>query len=130
MSRPGSQTRPWETHQGLLDGDEVLVCNTPNGDHIVPGGRRELDGLSQFAVLLLHQAGERPDDPSHTYPHPDCFMVVYRATAISRPSREWADTEGWETGSALYAIAEAMQLGLSPIDNELLRAAAARRSPS
>lgn len=135
----------------VLDGGRVLVCKTPHDQHIIPGGRRELgesweetarrevyeetgfevDALSLLGVVLLHQDGERPDDPSHTYPHPDCFWVVYRAQARSAPLKAWADTEGWETGSELYDIADALQLDLSAVDSALLRATApGQRSPS
>jgi 8-oxo-dGTP diphosphatase len=125
-------------------GREVLVCETPNGPHIIPGGRREvgetweatarrevreetgyeLGDLTPLAVVLLHRDNERPDDPEYVFPHPDAFWVVFVAEPRARPTDGWVDVEGWERASVMMPIEDAAQLDLTPIDHALLRAIA------
>ena len=127
----------------VIDGDQVVLCQNANGAHVVPGGRREvgetweetarrevweetgfrLGELEQVAVILLHREGERPDDPSYTYPHPDTFWVVFRATPVGREADTWTDTEGWELSSELVPIDDALARDdLWVLDQALLRA--------
>lgn len=111
-------------------GERIVVCETPDGIHPRPGGRREpgeshrdtarrevheetgwlLEPLPFEALgwLHLHHLRDQPED--HPYPHPDFIQVVYAAKAIQRDGEidaTWSDTEGWETGSELPSPTEA-----------------------
>jgi len=115
-------------------GDGVIVCTTPNDEHIWPGGRREpgetyeqtamrevreetgwlLDPESFRKLGVLHFEKLRPWDGDLRYPHPDFVQVVFVATASRHETGEpWADTEGWEQSSRIVPLDELSGLQLT-----------------
>jgi ADP-ribose pyrophosphatase YjhB (NUDIX family) len=113
-------------------GEHIVVCDTPDGPHPWPGGRR-IQGESHWQTarrevheetgwlleptpftlvgwLHLHHREERPE--SSQYPHPDLVQLIYKARASQRDGGrqvDWRDTEGWESGSRLLSLSEARQ---------------------
>lgn len=115
----------------VLVGDQVLVCDTPDGCHPWPGGRREpgetpaetacrevheetgwiLDRVSVEPIGWLHLECLRAQPEDHPYPHPDFLQLVCLARATHRDEGPdvWVDTEGWEQASRLVPLDEAVQ---------------------
>jgi len=127
-------------------GDRFVVCRTPDGPHILPGGRREpgetypatarrevyeetgwlIDepDLQLLGFLHLRFVQPRPDD--HPYPHPDFLQLVYTAPAHRHAGGEhtgWADLEGWEQGHDLRTGPELRADGLPATQRAFLDAA-------
>lgn len=129
-------------------GGRIVVCDTPDGAHIWPGGRRE-PGEAYRATArrevyeetgwLIHEHELRelgflhyrlvetpPND--HPYPHPDFLQVVYTAAAYdhadTRPA-DWVDLEGWERRHRLLTPAELYAEGLPPAQRAFLDLVAA-----
>jgi ADP-ribose pyrophosphatase YjhB (NUDIX family) len=126
--------------------DRVVVCETPNDVHVVPGGRREpgetfeatarrevheetgwlieVSDLRLLGFLHFRHTQALPDD--HPTPHPDFLQVVYTARARAhddqRPA-DWADVEGWELGHRLLSASELDQIELPAVQRAFLRAA-------
>lgn len=134
----------------VTDGERVLVCETPNGCHVVPGGRREVGEtweetarrevqeetgytvaeMEQVAVLLIHMNNERHPDPEQMYPYPDAFWVIYRAEPLTWPADGWADTQGWELSSAMHPVGEVLRRDdLEPVHRALIQAIFSAESP-
>lgn len=128
----------------VLDGDRVLVCDTPNGPHVVPGGRREPgETLEQTARREVHEETgcrvgamaplgffhftQLADVPAgYPYPHPELVQVVFTAPLEGALSDGWVDAQGWEQGTSLVPVHEALKLPLGATDVALLRIAIAR----
>jgi ADP-ribose pyrophosphatase YjhB (NUDIX family) len=114
-------------------GDGLLVCETADGWHPWPGGRREpgetvaetacrevheetgwrLDPSSLVLVGWLHIEFFNEVPPDHPYPHPDIVQLVFTGRATTQddaPGGEWRDTEGWEQRTRVASLAEAMAL--------------------
>jgi 8-oxo-dGTP pyrophosphatase MutT (NUDIX family) len=118
-------------------GDEVVICDTPDGADPWPGGRRET-GESHWATaarevyeetgwslcptqfrmlgwLHLECLSAMPAD--HPYPHPDFLQVVYTAKAEHREAEHeegWVDLDGWVEFSRLLPIGEARAVVTAP----------------
>jgi 8-oxo-dGTP pyrophosphatase MutT (NUDIX family) len=117
--------------------DQVIVCETPDGPHIWPGGRR-MPGESYEATArrevheetgrrieerLLRPLGflhyrivdGRPDD--YPYPHPDFLQIVYATRIdggdIDDSGTGWVDVEGWEQGHHLHPLRDLDNLQVS-----------------
>jgi len=121
--------------------DQVIVCETPDGPHIWPGGRR-MPGESYGATArreVHEETGRRIEErllrplgflhyrivdgrPDHyPYPHPDFLQIVY-ATRIDggdigdrdlAGGTPWADVEGWEQGYHLHPLRDLDDLQVS-----------------
>jgi 8-oxo-dGTP pyrophosphatase MutT (NUDIX family) len=124
----------------VRSGDHILVVRDPVAAHILPGGRREagetllqtlqrevleetgwtIRDISLLGFVHFHHLTPRPAD--YRYPYPDFLHLVYAATA-DRYDALKRETDGYELGSALLPIAEAVALPLSQGERALLRAA-------
>jgi 8-oxo-dGTP pyrophosphatase MutT (NUDIX family) len=128
-----------------VDG-RVVVCETPNDTHVMPGGRREPgETFEATARREVHEeTGWLVDEPDlrllgflhfrfvtavpddHPYPHPDFLQLVYtapaRAHAGGRPA-EWADTAGWERTHRLLTPGELAGVDLPAVQRAFLAAA-------
>jgi ADP-ribose pyrophosphatase YjhB (NUDIX family) len=113
----------------VVVGDRVVVCDTPDGCHPWPGGRREpgesytdtacrevreetgwlLDPASVVPVGWIHLEHLEAQPADHPYLHPDFLQLVCigRATGREDDAVEWVDTEGWEQASRLVSLDEA-----------------------
>lgn len=113
-------------------GDRIVVCETPNGAHPWPGGRRQ-PGESHWqtarrevheetgwlieaepfeTVGWIHLRHLRDQAEDWPYPHPDFLQLVYTAETRERDGgadNNWSDVEGWETSSQLMTLAEARE---------------------
>jgi 8-oxo-dGTP pyrophosphatase MutT (NUDIX family) len=113
-------------------GEQIVVCDTPDGSHPWPGGRRapgeshwetarrevheetgwliEPAPFKLMGWLHLHHRQEQPENSE--YPHPDLVQLVYQARSLRRDGGrqvDWQDTEGWESASRLLSLSEARQ---------------------
>jgi 8-oxo-dGTP pyrophosphatase MutT (NUDIX family) len=118
-------------------GDRVVVCEAPDVQHVLPGGRRlpgetyqatarrevyeetgwlvdEAD-LRLLGFLHFRYVDAMPDD--HPYPHPDFLQLVYTAPARGREGdgTGWVDLDGWELGHRLHTLADLGRLGLPAV---------------
>lgn len=126
-------------------GDQIVICDTPDGADPWPGGRREA-GESHWATaarevyeetgwslcperfrmlgwLHLECLSAMPRD--HPYPHPDFLQVVYAATAEQEETtREagWVDLDGWVQSSRLLPVDEARAVVTVPCATPFLDA--------
>jgi 8-oxo-dGTP pyrophosphatase MutT (NUDIX family) len=125
--------------------DRIIACETPDGWHIWPGGRRRPGESYQQTVRrevleetgwLLHAADPRrlgflhlrlirAQAADYPWPHPDFLQLVYTATASTHadPGSDWVDVEGWEQGHRLLTRAELRFMELSPAQWAFLDAA-------
>jgi 8-oxo-dGTP pyrophosphatase MutT (NUDIX family) len=132
--------------------DRVVVCETPNDTHVLPGGRREpgetfeatarrevheetgwlIDESDLRLIGFLHfrHTDVPPDDQPHR--HPDFLQAVYTAPARAhddeRPA-DWADVEGWERGHRLLSASELDRIELPAVQRVFLRAAGIAGAP-
>lgn len=110
-------------------GDQLVVCDTPDGCHPWPGGRCEpgesfvdtacrevreetgwlLDPASVVPVGWIHLEHLKTQSEDYPYLHPDFLQLVCVGRASSREDDavEWVDTEGWESASRLLPLEEA-----------------------
>jgi len=121
-------------------GDQVLVCQEPDGRVMIfPGGRREpgetsqqtavrevaeetgwdldVGSLSVIGFLHFHHLSPVPAD--HPYPHPDFLQLVQHGTATGSPV-DWVDPEGWVVRSWFADRALLDSQPLSPSERHLL----------
>jgi hypothetical protein len=113
----------------VLVGDQIVVCDTPDGCHPWPGGRREASesfaetacrevreetgwlvdtgSVTPVGWIHLEHLRKQPDD--YPYLHPDFLQLVCigRATSREGDAEAWVDTEGWESASRLVSLHEA-----------------------
>jgi len=113
-------------------GDQVVICTNRDGfSHPWPGGRREpgesladtacrevmeetgwtVDPVSLQLLGWLHFEYLELQPEDHPFPHPDFLQYVYTARAGEGPEprdQAWVDTEGYELGSVLMTIDEAI----------------------
>ena len=79
----------------IMTQDQVLVLANPDGEHIMPGGRRETGETPAAAVIrevreetgldiavdthavVMHFHHTTPKPPLYEYPYPDFLQVVY-----------------------------------------------------
>lgn len=124
-------------------GDRVVVCHTPNGPHILRGGRREpgeshtatacrevheetgwlLDEDDLRPIGFLHHRTLDPVPADHPYPHPDFLQLVYTAHAVRHAGGKWSswsDTEGWEQRHDLLTVEEVRRLPVPSVHLSLL----------
>jgi ADP-ribose pyrophosphatase YjhB (NUDIX family) len=110
----------------LLDGRKVLVCKTPDGPHVWPGGRQEF-GESPTATVVrevleetgwevevgpflghVHLRHLQPEPQDYPFPYPAFSQLVYVSAPIRHLTGErWSDVEGWES-DATFVDAEAV----------------------
>jgi len=113
----------------VLVGEQIVVCDTPDGCHPWPGGRREpresfvetacrevreetgwlLDPASVVPVGWIHLEHLKAQREDSSYLHPDFLQLVCIGRAISREDDavDWVDTEGWESASRVVSLDEA-----------------------
>jgi 8-oxo-dGTP pyrophosphatase MutT (NUDIX family) len=126
--------------------DRVVVCETPNDTHVVPGGRREPgetfeatarrevheetgwlineSDLRLIGFLYFRPTEALLDDNPHL--PPGFLQVVYTAPARAHhtePAAHWTDVEGWESGHRLLSASELDQIQLPAVQRAFLRAA-------
>jgi ADP-ribose pyrophosphatase YjhB (NUDIX family) len=121
-------------------GDEVLVVEDGEGEHILPGGRREPGETVAETVVrevleesgwevrlgwllgVLHFRHLGPPPAEHPFRQPDFLHVVFAAEAVAYlPERRQPD--GYELGSDFRPIALVREMRLSAGERELLEAA-------
>lgn len=122
--------------------DRVVVCHTPDGPHIVPGGRREpgeshtatavrevreetgwlLDEPDLSFVGFFHYRMLDPLPEDHPFPHPDILQLVYTARAARHSAdwSSWSDSEGWEQRHDLVPTADLANLPIPTYQLSLL----------
>ena len=116
----------------------IVVCDTPDGEHVLPGGRREAgETHEETAIREVHEeTGWHVIPRTVTYlglfhiefinvektdpalPSPDIIQLIFTGIASDRDvdaDAEWKDTEGWEQGSRLVAIQEVHEIVSSPV---------------
>lgn len=124
----------------VLRQGHILAVRDPDGQHILPGGRREphetleqavrrevleetgwtIDGLRLLGVLRFRHRSPKP--VGYAYPYPEFFQAVYRANATSHhPTKR--QPAGYELGAELQPLAAVQRLNLTPAEQVLLRAA-------
>jgi 8-oxo-dGTP pyrophosphatase MutT (NUDIX family) len=113
--------------------DRVVVCQTPDGPHIWPGGRRmagesyqatarrevyeetgrtiDENVLRPLGFLHYRFVEARPDD--HPYPHPDFLQIVYSTRIGDDGHADWVDVDGWEQGHHLHPLRDVDDLRIS-----------------
>lgn len=127
----------------VLRGDRVLVLSNKDGEHFLPGGRRELgetliESLRRevleetgwtirepalVGVARFHYLGPRP--PGRDYPYPDFVQVVYAAEADAElPARRL--TDDYEERAELRPISDVRLTRRLPEHDLFLRAAVDR----
>lgn len=116
----------------VLVGGSVLLCETPQDVHILPGGQVEqgetileaacrevleetgwqVNPANAEMLGFIHMRNASPVPPDHRFPNPDFIhaVLVVHADASEAPEGEWADTEGWEVRSGLRPIDEVQAL--------------------
>jgi ADP-ribose pyrophosphatase YjhB (NUDIX family) len=113
----------------VIVSDQIVVCDTPDGCHPWPGGRREagesfvetacrevheetgwlLDPGSVTPVGWIHLEHLKTQPEDYPHLHPDFLQLVCvgRATNREDDAEGWVDTEGWEKASRLVSLDEA-----------------------
>ena len=125
----------------VIEGGRVLVVRDPDGEHVLPGGRRELGETAAAAahrevieetgwsisdpiplsVLHLHYETPRPANMGRV-PYPDFLWQVFAAKPRSfDPAAR--HTEGYELGAAFHPISESLKQRLPLFHRVLLEAA-------
>lgn len=126
----------------VIDGGNVLVVRDGDGEHVIPGGRREpgesaldavhrelieetgwsISAVTAFSVLHLHHETPRPTDAGHII-YPDFLWQVF----VAKPrtfDAEARHTDGYELGASFRPIAQVLQQqSLEPFQRVLLEAA-------
>ncbi len=122
----------------------VLVITNEDGEHILPGGRREPGETSvatakrelheeagldvspaiQMAVLHFHHTTPKPS--RYVYPYPDFLQIVYFVPVECIMPLTVADSDRYETAAVFASIATLLDGDrLPPIQQALLRQAIA-----
>jgi 8-oxo-dGTP pyrophosphatase MutT (NUDIX family) len=127
----------------VLRGGEVLVVTTPDGHHIIPGGRRDpgeltvnavrrelleetgwlVGNLRPFAVLHLHYETDRPTDLTRIM-YPDFLWHVFTATPLEFRASERLQDEEPVLDATFIPIKDALNLNLASYQRQLLDALA------
>jgi 8-oxo-dGTP pyrophosphatase MutT (NUDIX family) len=123
-------------------GSEVLVVETPHGNHILPGGRREdgettvaaiqrevleetgwvIDSLRPFAVLHLQYQTPMPQNVGRVI-YPDFIWHVFTAEASEYcEERQLRDESEVVLATCFKPIEEALGAQLDPFQHDLLDA--------
>lgn len=125
----------------VFDGELVLVVQDADGEHILPGGRREagesavdavhrevveetgwsISDTAAFSIIHLHHETPRPVDVGHVI-YPDFLWHVFVATPRAFDARA-RHTDGYELGATFRPIAEVLQQPLEPFQRALLETA-------
>ena len=115
-------------------GDRIVVCDTPNGPHTWPGGRIE-PGESHAecaAREVWEETGWRIDVTTmrrvgHLEVQPwNVVQPIYVVDGVSCDDEGWRDTEGWELGSELCTVDDAIgRVGRDGVNAAILGAIAA-----
>jgi 8-oxo-dGTP pyrophosphatase MutT (NUDIX family) len=127
-------------------GGSLVVCETPGGSDIWPGGRREPGeddrrtavrevreetGVELIAEALqplgfLHYRHLGTPAAGYPYPVPDFLQAVYLATApaqVTALPEGWIDTDGWVRRSYLADPAALRRLELDALQRPFVEAA-------
>jgi 8-oxo-dGTP diphosphatase len=129
----------------VLDGERVLVVRDGDGEHVIPGGRREpgetaLDAAyrevveetgwsisSPCAFSVIHMHYETPEPVNvGRYLYPDFLWQVF----VAKPNRfdpTARHTDGYELDATFRPIVEVLQAPLEPFQRIMLQAATSRR---
>ena len=128
---------------------QIVVCETPNDTHVMPGGRRESgESYEQTVCREVHEETGWLVEPSalrplgflhfhvlevlrpEVIPHTDFLQVVFTAEAREHATPDdtagWIDPAGWEQRSSLVDPAAAAELGISAAERHFLQAALER----
>jgi 8-oxo-dGTP pyrophosphatase MutT (NUDIX family) len=141
---PGAAARPPELVSSVrcivqVDG-RIVLCHTPDGDHIWPGGRcepgetfeqtarREVHEETGWQVGALRPLGFlhfrllTPPPPDSPYPHPDFLQLVYTTQDAHHAgdASSWTDLAGWERGHDLLTRAELETAQLAAVQRAFL----------
>ena len=126
----------------VLDRDRVLVVKNPDGEHVIPGGRREpgetaLDAAqrevveetgwsignpSPFSVIHFHYETPEPRDVGRVI-YPDFLWQVFLAEPAGFDPTV-RDPDGYERGAAFRSTTEVLERRLEPFQRVLLESAA------
>ena len=122
----------------VLVDDRIVLCDSSDGCHPWPGGRREpgetyvetacrevheetgwlLDPASLEPLGWLHLENLAVESADNPFPQPEFLQVVYVGRAIGRDGTQgddWTDTKGWELRSSLATFDEAVgRIGSEP----------------
>jgi 8-oxo-dGTP pyrophosphatase MutT (NUDIX family) len=125
----------------VIDDQQVLVVQDGDGEHILPGGRREsgesavdavyrevieetgwsISNPTVFSVIHLHHETPEPVNVGRII-YPDFLWHVFIAKPLSFDPRA-RHTDGYELGAAFRPIAKVLQQSLEPFQRILLEAA-------
>jgi ADP-ribose pyrophosphatase YjhB (NUDIX family) len=126
----------------VVRGNEVLLVETPYGNHILPGGRREngettedavqrevleetgwvVNNLTPFAVLHLQYQTPMPQNVGRVI-YPDFIWHVFIAEPSEyREQRRIQDEREVVLAANFKPIGEVLKSGLAPFQQELLAA--------
>ncbi len=114
----------------VTDGDQVLVVQDPANQHIIPGGRLELEETPEDALRrevmeetgwslvciqpigLLHFTLIDPKPEDYAYPYPDFIQIVY-AGSPSAYHPDLKEVDGYELSSEFMPVTDARRLPLN-----------------
>ena len=126
----------------VLHGDAVLVVQDPDGQHILPGGRREAgESYAETAIReVLEETGWQvtigpllgfkhfhrltPKSPEITTSHPDFVQIIYVAQAVTHHP-EAKEKNGYELGSAFVPLDQLTQMKITESERLFVQAALA-----
>lgn len=126
----------------VLHDNDVLVVRDPDGQHILPGGRREAGESYTGTVIreVLEETGWQvavgallgfkhfyyltPQPPAIVAPYPAFAQLVYMARAVAyRP--EAREQDGYELGAQFVPLTQIAQVRITESEQLFLQAALA-----
>jgi 8-oxo-dGTP pyrophosphatase MutT (NUDIX family) len=128
----------------VISDDRVLVQRDQHNRHILPGGQREPDELTEATVRrevaeetgwslgpltllgVTHYHHLTPKPADYAYPYPDFCWPIYLAEATDFSPAAKLD-DGYEIGTEFLPVESVRTLPLTPIQTAYLEAALLRR---